>query len=351
MCLCLPPQLYTWVCTIKGWVVLQSLLLASEYFAICWALRYVVFPLLKSCFENFLVYQILHGPLGNWITLVKAAFYASLACFGAGIAGIIGALFEIQILLWLYAIYLLGAGAIGAKKLYDTLQSVLAEIDNVKSACKKVPGIFSAFGIDCDTTFDKLQTYTWIGAGILLLCQSLTLICVVVLIRRIHKRTGFWLFTFCGHPRRKKGQQQADDGENLLGKIPLGRQRRRAIASLRAARSSASGAGSTATVREKVASLPPAEFELPRRRSRRDERRKASRSGAEAGSGSGGGDGASRGASERSFEQTKEDMRFSIGKKGKRRRRGRRRLVTMGGSRSDAGEDGGQATDTSSSST
>lgn len=57
-----------------------------------------------------------------------------------------------------YAIYLLGAGAIGAKKLYDTLQSVLAEIDNVKSACKKVPGIFSAFGIDCDTTFDKLQT-------------------------------------------------------------------------------------------------------------------------------------------------------------------------------------------------
>lgn len=41
---------------------------------------------------------------GNWITLVKAAFYASLACFGAGIAGIIGALFEIQILLWLCAL-------------------------------------------------------------------------------------------------------------------------------------------------------------------------------------------------------------------------------------------------------
>jgi hypothetical protein len=34
----------------------------------------------------------------------------------------------------------------------------LAEINDVKSACKKVPGIFNAFGIDCDTTFDKLQT-------------------------------------------------------------------------------------------------------------------------------------------------------------------------------------------------
>jgi hypothetical protein len=179
----------------------------------------------------------------------------------------------------------------------------------------------------------------------------LTLICVVVLIRRIHKRTGFWLFTFCGHPRRKKGQQQADDEENLLGKIPLGRQRRRNLASLQSARLSSNGAGSTSTVREKVASLPQAEFELPRRRSRRDERRKASRSGAEAGSGAGGGDGASRAASERSFERTREDMRFSVGKKGQRRRRGRRRSTTMSGSRSGASEDGGEATDTSSTST
>ncbi|BGP21980.1 hypothetical protein JCM10295v2_000857 [Rhodotorula toruloides] len=247
MCLCLPPFLYTWICTIKGWVVLQSLLLASEYFAICWGLRYVVFPLLKSCFENFLVYQILHGPLGNWIILVKAAFYASLACFGAGLAGIVGALCEIQILLWLYAVYLLGSGVVGAKKLYDTLQSVLADINDVQSACKKVPGIFSVFGINCDTSFDKLQTYAYVGAGILLLCQFLTLACVVVLIRRIHKRTGFWLFTFCGHPRRKKGEQESDDEENLLGKLPLGRQRRRNLASLRAARLSANSGGSTQT--------------------------------------------------------------------------------------------------------
>lgn len=113
---------------------------------------------------------------GDWITLVKSAFYASLVCFGAGIAGMLGAILEIQILLWLcvtvpfaqaivadaransYSIYLLGSGIIGAKKVYDALQSVIAKIDDVKSACKKVPAIFNAFGIDCDTTFDKLQT-------------------------------------------------------------------------------------------------------------------------------------------------------------------------------------------------
>ncbi|POY70806.1 hypothetical protein BMF94_6218 [Rhodotorula taiwanensis] len=133
-----------WVCTIKGWVVLESLLLAGGYLAAARALRRVVFPILKGLFENVLSYQVrsapvvLHGPVHEWIVLTKTMFYGCLVYIGIGLCGIIGAMFEVAVLLWGYAIYLICTGILNARSVWTVLQSVLKAEKDFGKACNFV---------------------------------------------------------------------------------------------------------------------------------------------------------------------------------------------------------------------
>ncbi|BGP37025.1 hypothetical protein JCM10450v2_000935 [Rhodotorula kratochvilovae] len=260
---CLPCQLFCgWICTIKGWVVLESLILAATYFVAAYVLREVIFPVLKDLFQNWFVYQFAKDLLADWIADVKLLFYGALVYIAIGVAGLLGAILQIQILLWIYAAYLLVSLGVNAKKLWDVLQSILDALDDLKKAC----GIVSApFGGNCDAFFQKLDYYMYGGAGFIFLCQSLTLTCVLVLIRRNYKKTHSLLFTFCGHScgggggKSRKGSSEKD----LEKAIPLGRRRRGAA---RALLQRADAQDEKAPLRERVAALPRSSFELERRR-------------------------------------------------------------------------------------
>lgn len=91
------------------------------------------------------------------------------------------------------------------------------------------------------------------ACAIILLLQFTTFICVVLLIRRIHKDTGAYFFTFCGltccggSGRGKKKNTKMDDLEKA---IPLRRRRTRRA---------------PPTGRQQVEALPAPTFDLPRR--------------------------------------------------------------------------------------
>ncbi|GAA6057404.1 hypothetical protein JCM3770_000749 [Rhodotorula araucariae] len=274
---CLPCQLLCgWICTIKGWVVLESLILAGTYFIAAYVLREVIFPILKGLFENFVIYQFAHGILGEWIADVKVLFYGALLYIAIGVAGLAGAILQIQILLWVYAGYLLVSLGVNAKKLWEVLQSILGALDDLKKAC----GIVSApFGGDCDAFFQKLDYYMYGAAGFVFLCQALTLVCVLVLIRRNYKKTHALLFTFCGHTCGGSRHSSSNDLEKA---IPLGRRRRGAA---RAFLQGANAHDEKATLRRLVAGLPRSSFELERRRL--PERRQTSRNRATSAGGDG----------------------------------------------------------------
>lgn len=93
----------------------------QQYFAAAWAIRRVVFPILKGLFENVLSYQVrdevsstsqaedlrdsvlqvLHGPVHDWIDQIKIIFYGCMIYVAVGVCGALGAIFEIMILLWM----------------------------------------------------------------------------------------------------------------------------------------------------------------------------------------------------------------------------------------------------------
>lgn len=93
----------------------------QQYFAAAWAIRRVVFPILKGLFENVLSYQVreevssttlagdlrdcllqvLHGPVHDWIDQIKMIFYGCMIYVAVGVCGALGAIFEIMILLWM----------------------------------------------------------------------------------------------------------------------------------------------------------------------------------------------------------------------------------------------------------
>ncbi|GAA5971357.1 hypothetical protein JCM11641_008321 [Rhodosporidiobolus odoratus] len=252
-----PLSFVSWICTVKGWVVLQSFILGAGYFAAAYVLREIVFPVLKSLFENFIVYQFFKGPLGDWIIDVKTMFYAALIYTAIGFAGLVGAILEVGFLLIPYLIYLAIGAVITAKKVWEVLQSILSAEKDLKKACDAMSGLF---GGNCDQTFEDIKKYTYGAAFVFGLLQISTFFCVVFLIRRIHKKTGIYFFTICGH--RCGGDRKDDDtdSDNDLEKaVPHGRRRRTAIPLL--------------TVDEqrqaKVAAIPQAAFSLPRRNRQR----------------------------------------------------------------------------------
>ncbi|GJN87692.1 hypothetical protein Rhopal_000647-T1 [Rhodotorula paludigena] len=160
-------------------------------------------------------------PLKNWITQLKWAFYGALGYIALGISGVLGAILAIQLLLWIFTAYLAVSFAINVYAAVKTLQSIFAVLDDLHKACDFLPALF--WGGDCDGFFSMIDKVIYGGAGVVLLFQSLTLICALLLIRRINKKTGRCCFTFCGHPRDKKRKQL----ENSLDKeIPYGRRRR-----------------------------------------------------------------------------------------------------------------------------
>lgn len=164
-------------------------------------------------------------------------------------------------------------------------------LDDLKKAC----GIVSApFGGDCDKFFDELdyvcspapifpflnqsvhadpQRGTYLqfmygGAGFIFLCQSLTLICVLVLIRRNYKKTHSLLWTFCGHTCGGSRRSSSNDLEKA---IPLGRRRRGATGTPLLDEAP----DEKAALREHVAALPRASFELARASPRKERRHRA----------------------------------------------------------------------------
>ncbi|BGP13105.1 hypothetical protein JCM10213v2_001024 [Rhodosporidiobolus nylandii] len=237
-----PLTLCSWICSIKGWVVLQSLILSAEYFAAAYVLREIVFPVLKGLFENI---GFFHSILEPWIKDVKVLFYGALLYFLIGIAGLIGALLEMAFLLIPYAIYLVVGFIIAAKKTYAVFQSVLDAEKDLKKACNIMSGLF---GGNCNDTFDEIRNYTYGAAAAVTLVQASTLICTLLLIRRIYKKTGT-IFTCCGHACG--GGRHKSSSNDLEKALPLGRAHRRAL--------------TVQERREKVSQLPNAAFSLPRR--------------------------------------------------------------------------------------
>ena len=116
------------------------------------------------------------------------------------------------------------------------------------------------------------------GAGFVFLCQALTLICVLVLIRRTYKKTHSLLWTFCGHTCGGSRRSSSNDLEQA---IPLGRRRRgaaRALLPLEAALVDDKAAPAP-SLQQRIAALPRSSFELERR-SPRSGRRAADHAGA-----------------------------------------------------------------------
>ncbi|GAA6041674.1 hypothetical protein JCM8097_003078 [Rhodosporidiobolus ruineniae] len=254
MCLpCLLPCLLS----VKNWVAFASFILAAGYFAGAYVLREVIFPLLKTFFEEWLSYQILHSLLEEWVADVKLMFYGALAYVAIGLAGCIGAILEVGVLLIVYAIYLLITFGINAWKIWTVLQSVLDAEADVKKACNVIIGVLSLGTGNCNDSFAKLEKWSWIGAGAILFLHSITLICVLVLLHRIKKETGTFFLTFCGH--RCGGRGKKSTQHDLEKAIPAGRRRR--------------GGARTALLQARegektAAALPDAVFAIPRRNER-----------------------------------------------------------------------------------
>jgi len=124
----------------------------------------------------------------------------------------------------------------------------------------------------------SLAQFMYGGAGFVFLCQALTLICVLVLIRRTYKKTHSLLWTFCGHTCGRSRRSSSNDLEQA---IPLGRRRRgaaRALLPLEAALVDDKAAPAP-SLQQRIAALPRSSFELERR-SPRSGRRAANHAGA-----------------------------------------------------------------------
>ncbi|GAA6005482.1 hypothetical protein JCM10207_002996 [Rhodosporidiobolus poonsookiae] len=253
-------------CTVRLWVIVQALIFCAGYFAACWGLRYIGFPVLKSLFEDFTFYNLsplgLRDPVHSWIfDDVEPMFYYCLWFCGIGFAGVVGAAFSIGILLIPYAIYLLGTWAADAWKLWQVLQ-----------APSNRSGIIgSIFGVDFDESFARYKNYSYIAFGVVVLLFGTTFICVIILLKRIHHDTGSCFFTCCGHAcgcgkhKHKDDDSDADNEKDLEKALPGRRQRRQRSALLFDADADAAS--------EKRAggaeSVPEAAFSLPRASKRR----------------------------------------------------------------------------------
>ncbi|GAA5834778.1 hypothetical protein JCM5353_000669 [Sporobolomyces roseus] len=206
------------ICSAKGIVVICSGFLAATYLVACYGLREVAFPVLKKLHEDWKTYTIINQskiPVMDWINEIKVLFYGALVYAAIGLAGLLGALLEIQLFLWPYCAYLIVSAYLGGKRIWDVLQSFLEFQDKVKNVCNKAGDIL---GFDCDQAFEDAKTYTYWGGGAIALLMLTTLICTLVLIRRIHKETGSYLFTFCGTSCTSCGGEKDEDDSNALGK-------------------------------------------------------------------------------------------------------------------------------------
>ncbi|GAA5837464.1 hypothetical protein JCM3766R1_000451 [Sporobolomyces carnicolor] len=169
-----------------------------SYFGVCWVLREMAFPFLKAIHENWLSYMIIkysHIPVMDWINVIKELFYGALVYTLVGFAGLLGALWEIQLFLWPYTIYLCISAYLSCTKVYEVTKSFLGFQDDIKKACKEIEGVLN---LNCDEKFATYELRTKIGAGIIAALMCTTLICTFLLIRTIHIETGSYLFTFCG---------------------------------------------------------------------------------------------------------------------------------------------------------
>ncbi|GAA5969359.1 hypothetical protein JCM3765_001280 [Sporobolomyces pararoseus] len=216
------------VFSVTGIVVICSGSLAISYFAACYALRYVAFPFLKSLHENWASYFVIkysHIPVMDWINDIKLVFLNCLINSGIGFAGLFGALWEIQMFLWPYVGYLCISAS--GEKMYTIVKGLLDFEDEVRDACNKVGGIL---GINCDEKIDNAKLYTSIAGAIIALLMCTTLICACVMIYRIHRETGSYLFTFggrvcCGGDGRQRQNEIAKGWEmqrRMRGRVRRG---------------------------------------------------------------------------------------------------------------------------------
>jgi hypothetical protein len=149
----------------------------------------------------FLSDQFFHSTLSDWIADVKLLFYGALAYAALGLAGLLGAVFGIGVLLWLlslflpflsshsysysisrcsYAPYLLVGACLGAYKVYTVFETVIAAESDLEEAwcvfflssaflTSNVLTVYvpdsdklgSAFNVSCDSLFDKIKEYTY----------------------------------------------------------------------------------------------------------------------------------------------------------------------------------------------
>ncbi|GAA6009843.1 hypothetical protein JCM11491_000835 [Sporobolomyces phaffii] len=205
----------------KGIVVICSGLLAATYLGVAYVLRKVAFPMLKKLHENWLSYMVIkyaHIPVMDWISEIKVVQlfleFISYLSGRYGLAGLLGALFEVQLLLYPYVVYLCGSAYLSGKKVYDLVQDFLKFQNKLLESCNKVGGVL---GLNCDEEFAtakkasppiygfaaKTDVYrmTLTGGIVIALLMCTTLFCSIKLIYNIHRDTGAWLFTFCGASR------------------------------------------------------------------------------------------------------------------------------------------------------
>ncbi|GAA5936944.1 uncharacterized protein JCM15063_000105 [Sporobolomyces koalae] len=222
------------ICSIKGVVVVCSAGLAGSYFIAAYYLREVVFPPLKimhefwpsymaSCssfrgsiafadstlvistlFEQAIKYG--HIPVMDWIHDIQFMFRGALCYVAIGLAGLLGALLEVELFLWAYAVYLCGSATV--TKLWSVLKGILEKQDDLRKSCNAAGKLM---GFNCDAKFDEAKLATKIGAGVVGLLLLTTLLCTLWMIRTIHRETGAWLFTFCGEPCGRSRSSKADE--------------------------------------------------------------------------------------------------------------------------------------------
>ncbi|KAM0751606.1 hypothetical protein T439DRAFT_355514 [Meredithblackwellia eburnea MCA 4105] len=117
----------------------------------------------------------------NWIFDVKVAFYSCVGFSTIGVFGLIGCLLLWPFGLWVYAIYLLIQGAVGAYKVWQVIQEAIKIENTFMKGCQLVPKLMP---FNCDKVEDWLHVKSYQIGGAVILFQSLTLICVLVLIKR-----------------------------------------------------------------------------------------------------------------------------------------------------------------------
>ena len=72
-----PLAFVSWICTVRGWVFLQSLIMCGLYFAAAWVLRRVVWKFVAGAFENFISYNVLKVGRKKWnFGVHRSAFFA-----------------------------------------------------------------------------------------------------------------------------------------------------------------------------------------------------------------------------------------------------------------------------------